>query len=74
MLANVRKGTAAPSKNRYPRFRCTAGVGRFKPVDFDVAMTGEGSTAAVGRAQFDARTRPSADVAIFGKRTLVDLA
>ena len=37
-------------------------IGRFKPANFDVAMSGEGSAAAVGRVQFYARTRPEAGI------------
>ena len=32
---------------------------RFKPANFDLDMSDEGSTAAVGRVQFYARTRPT---------------
>jgi hypothetical protein len=34
-------------------------VGRFEAADFDLGMSGERSTAALGRAQFYARTRPA---------------
>ena len=44
------------------RQRRRAGNGRFKSADFDLAMSGEENSAALGREKFYARTRPRADI------------
>ena len=56
---------------RFGGLGATAAPGRLKPVDFDVAMSGEGSTAAVGRVQFNARTRPTPVTDTTQERTVV---
>jgi hypothetical protein len=48
-----------PCTDRFRAVGPTTASGRVKPATFDLAMAGDGSTAAVGVAQIYTRTRPT---------------
>ena len=59
MPGGVAGGYGAFALKSYTRLTA---IGRSEPVDFDVAVSGTGSTAAAGRAGFCARTRRESDL------------